>query len=120
MCRGLGPTGTQQCAIGIRPRQAHAIEGELIQVKAESSQDTLNYPVKLNTKLANLAGSVGAGDAAPTRQAQELYAELAGRVDEELARLRTVTSEDVAAFNDLVRKAKLPAVSFDGGEAETK
>ena len=33
-----------------------AIEDELIQHRAKSMQDTLNFPVKLNAKLASLAG----------------------------------------------------------------
>src|SRR5207248_1269812 len=40
-------------------RKAGAIEEELVQVKAKSRQDTLNYPAKLNAKLAGLLGSVG-------------------------------------------------------------
>ena len=86
------------------------IEGELIQTKAKSSQDTLNFPVKLNSKLAALAGSVGSGDTAPTAQQRDLFADLSARVDAQLAALRRVEETDVPAFNDLIRNAALPAI----------
>src|SRR5262249_1473132 len=40
------------------------IEETLIQVKSRSSQDPLNFPIKLNNELAALAGEVEAADAA--------------------------------------------------------
>ncbi len=88
-----------------------AIEGELIQTAAKSSQDTLNFPVRLNSKLAGLAGSVGSGDAAPTRQQRDLFADLSARVEDQLAALRDVEAHDVTAFNALIRDAALPAIA---------
>jgi hypothetical protein len=87
-----------------------AIEGELLQVKIQSEQDNLNYPVKLNAKLSGLAGMVGSADAAPTVQAGELCDVLTAKVDEQLAKLRDVLSTDVAAFNAVVTGAGVPAV----------
>ncbi|MDP9366510.1 MAG: glycosyl hydrolase [Chloroflexota bacterium] len=86
------------------------IEGELIQTKAKSSQDTLNFPVRLNSKLAALGGSVGAGDTAPTAQQRALFADLSARVDAQLTALRGVEETDIPAFNALVRDAALPAI----------
>jgi photosystem II stability/assembly factor-like uncharacterized protein len=94
-----------------------AIEGELIQMEAKSEQDTLNFPVKLNSKLAGLAGSVGSGDSAPTRQQQELFADLSARVDAQLAALHRVEERDVASFNVLVRDAALPAIAVPASPA---
>ena len=45
-----------------------AIEEELMQTKIKSSQDALNYPIKLNNKLAALASSVDSADFPPTAQ----------------------------------------------------
>ena len=74
-------------------------------------QDTLNFPVKLNTKLAGLAESVGSGDTAPTKQQRELFADLSARVDAQLAALRNVEDQEIAAFNALIRDAALPAIA---------
>ncbi len=88
-----------------------AIEGELLQVKAQSSQDTLNYPVKLNTKLATLGHALETSDTAPTDQMIELYDNLAERIDEQLTALNQVLAEDVPAFNAVIGQAKIPAVA---------
>ena len=82
----------------------------MIQVKAKTRQDTLNHPAKLNAKLAALSGTVGSGDAAPTRQEYELFDDLAARVDVQLKRLREVIATDVAAFNNLIREQGVSAV----------
>ena len=63
-------------------RTLDAIEGHLMQPKAKSRQDTLNFGVRLNHRIGALIGAVGSADAAPTRQMLELAdvlaAELAG------------------------------------------
>src|SRR5207253_8238815 len=54
------------------------IEEELIQVKTKSSQDPLNYPLKLNNVLAALGGEVMGNESAPNQQEYELFKELSG------------------------------------------
>ena len=66
------------------------VEGELMQTKAESSQDVLNYPIKLNNKLASLASTVATGDGRPTQQQYEVYMELAAQIDEQFQRIEQV------------------------------
>lgn len=88
-----------------------AIEEALYQTKNQSDQDPLNFPIRLNNKLASLAGAVGSADAAPTAQAEAVYAYLAGRIDEQLAALKVALEKDLAGFNDLVREKKVPAVA---------
>ncbi|HWQ16118.1 MAG TPA: glycosyl hydrolase [Roseiflexaceae bacterium] len=91
-------------------RKLAAAEGQLIQVKARSSQDTLNYPVMLNAKLAYLAALVGGAEAAPTQAQVALAEDLAARVGEQLRAIDAALSEELAAFNARVREADLPAV----------
>ncbi|HEY7781447.1 MAG TPA: hypothetical protein VIC85_14660 [Ktedonobacterales bacterium] len=86
------------------------IERELIETHTFEDDDTLQYGIRLNVKLAILADVVGSGHYAPTRQAREAFAMLSGRVDEQLTLLRAVISGEVAAFNDAIRDARLPAV----------
>ena len=87
-----------------------AVEEALYQTKNQSSQDPLNYPIRLNNKLSALAGVVASADAAPTASSYAVYDDLAGRIDAELARLRTILDTDLAAFNALVREKAVPAV----------
>jgi kynureninase len=87
-----------------------AVEEALYQTKNRASQDPLNYPIRLNNKLAALAGTVASADAAPTAQSYAVYEELAAKVDAELSTLDTVLAEDVPAFNRLVREQDVPAI----------
>ncbi len=87
-----------------------AVEDELIQSKAKTRQDTLNWPTKLNGKLANLAGVVASAPAAPTKQAYEVFDDLSRRIDAQLQRLQSVIDGDVAAFNAVLRQREVPGV----------
>jgi len=91
-------------------RRLTAVEEELYQTKNQSSQDPLNFPIRLNNKLAALAGVVGGGDAPPTDQSYAVYEDLTAKIDAQLARLRQVVDTDVPAFNALVREQNVPAV----------
>jgi photosystem II stability/assembly factor-like uncharacterized protein len=86
------------------------IETELIQSGARNSSDTLRLPAGLNLRLAALMSVLSSADAAPPRQAFEVYDHLAGRARHELDRLQALVASDVAAFNTLVRETGLPAI----------
>jgi hypothetical protein len=91
-------------------KQARAIEEQLIERRMREDDDTLRYPVRLNVKLAQLADVVGSADAAPTKQARQVFDELSARVDAQLGRLRELVERDVVEFNRLIREAGVPAV----------
>jgi hypothetical protein len=87
-----------------------AIEGEIYQYKNRSSQDPLNYPIRLNNKLAALQGIVETGDYKPTDQSYAVFKELSDRLDKQFGQLDTVFSIDLAAFNKLLARKKLEPV----------
>ena len=87
-----------------------SIEEALYQTKNQSNQDPLNYPIRLNNKLAALAGVVGSAEAAPTAQSYAVYDELVTQIDAQLQKFAQVMKTDVAAFNQLVRDQNIPAV----------
>ena len=86
------------------------IEDELTQSKAKTRQDTMNWPVKLNGKLAWLAAVISSAQAAPTKQAYELFEDLSQSIDVQLRRLKEVIDTDVAAFNQLMSESGVPAI----------
>jgi photosystem II stability/assembly factor-like uncharacterized protein len=90
-----------------------AVEETLYQTKAKSSQDVLNFPIRLNNKLASVAGTAGMGDFRPTDQAEQVRKELTQQTDAELTRLRQVLSDDLPKFNELLSKKKVPGVFVD-------
>ena len=87
-----------------------AIEEELYQTKNQSSQDPLNYPIRLNNKLAALTGVVGGSDSAPTDQSYVVYEDLAAKINAQLKKLEDTMRTDLPAFNKLVRDQDVPAV----------
>ena len=87
-----------------------AVEEALYQTKNQSNQDPLNYPIRLNNKLAALAGVVGSAEAAPTAQSYAVYDELVTQIDAELQKLAQIMRTEVPAFNQLVREQNIPAV----------
>jgi len=86
------------------------IEEALYQTKNQSSQDPLNFPIRLNNKLAALAGVVDDVEAAPTTQSYAVYDELAAAIDAELAKLSQIMKTEIPALNQLVRDQNIPAV----------
>jgi photosystem II stability/assembly factor-like uncharacterized protein len=87
-----------------------AVEEEIYQVRNRSEEDPLNYPIKLNNKLASLAAVVESADAPPTDQADQVFEQLSAELDRSLARLRAIVETDVPAFNRAVRELDIPAL----------
>ena len=88
------------------------IEEELHQTKNRSNQDPLNYPIKLNNKLAALLGVVQSADAPPTDQSRQLQEELSSAINAQVNKLAAVKKDEVPAFNSLVREANLPTIEL--------
>ena len=89
-----------------------AVEEELMQTKIKSSQDALNYPIKLNNKLAALASTVDAADYAPTNQSYDVYNDLVSKIDAQLAILARIKADDIAAFNKMFAEKNLPVITI--------
>lgn len=89
------------------------IEDALIQSKAKSGQDVLNYPIRVNNELVALAGSISSADAAPTQQSYEVFDMLKQRSDQQVAKWDELVKSDLANFNQLVRQQEVPAIILD-------
>jgi len=87
-----------------------AVEREIYQVRNRSPQDPLNFPIRLNNKLAALTGVVESADAKPTAQSYEVFDELSGLLQTQLDRLLRIVDQAVPAFNAFVREQNVPAV----------
>jgi photosystem II stability/assembly factor-like uncharacterized protein len=93
------------------------VEEALIQTKAKSGQDVLNFPVRLNNHLVALNVVVGSADSAPTKQSYEVFDMLSKEVDEQLSTWKTILSTDLAAYNNLVKQQEVPALILAQPEA---
>lgn len=89
------------------------IENALYQTKLEARQDPLNFPIRLNDKLAGVMLAATIGDHPPTTSATAVRDELFAAIDVQLEALKSVLGEDVDAFNALAAGLELPAIDTD-------
>jgi hypothetical protein len=90
-----------------------AVENELIQTRIKSSQDVLNYPMKLNNKLTSLASAVSSADVRPTRQSYEVFELLSLQIDEQLRIWKRLADIEIPRFNAWVKEKQVPAVVLE-------
>jgi hypothetical protein len=76
-----------------------AVEGEIYQVRNQSGQDPLNYPIKVNNQIAALAGVVQSTEAKPTAQSHEVFRLLSAELDGYLAKLRELLGAGLGGVN---------------------
>jgi len=95
-------------------RKLTTVEEALYQTKNRSSQDPLNYPIRLNNKLSALGSDVADTEGRPTSQQQEVHRDLVRRIDIQLAALNELLAQGVTSFNRLLRDREVPAVVVKG------
>jgi hypothetical protein len=79
-------------------------------VRNRSSQDPLNYPIKLNNKIAALSGVIESSDSKPTDQTYEVFKELSALLEEQLARRDATLKSELQRLNAALRREKLDPV----------
>jgi photosystem II stability/assembly factor-like uncharacterized protein len=87
-----------------------AIEGEIYQYRNQSNQDPLNFPIRLNNKLAALQNIVESADGKPTRPSYEVFEDLSTRLATQLTALDACVKADLPPLNKLVAAKKLAAI----------
>jgi hypothetical protein len=86
------------------------VEGEIYQFRNRSSQDPLNFPIRLNNKLAALQGIVESGDSKPTDQSYMVFKDLSARLDKQLSRLDALIKTELPALNKFLTEQQLETV----------
>ncbi|MEM7482120.1 MAG: glycosyl hydrolase [Acidobacteriota bacterium] len=89
------------------------IEKTLYQTENRSRQDPLNFPIRLNDKLAGVLALVSYGDRRPTAAALAVRDELVAAIDEELVELQSIWESDLPAFNALLREKEVAGVFLE-------
>jgi len=84
------------------------IEVDLYQVKNQSNQDPLNFPIKLNNRLASLRRSIENGQAKPTDAAYVVFKELSDELKGHMDKLYSIIDSDILGNANLKGK-----ISFD-------
>jgi photosystem II stability/assembly factor-like uncharacterized protein len=106
------------------------IEQAIYQVQSHASEDPLNYPIRINNKIAALGGVVGGAAYRPTDQSYEVYNVLTAQLATQLNALHTTLAElkgansylaahNATAIVPSTAEVKGPdSVAEDEGEAE--
>ena len=86
------------------------VEDDIYQVKNQSGQDPLNFPIRINNRMANLLAMVQRGDGAPLNSWPALFDEYKKALAVQSGRMQAVITADLAAFNAELRRLGLPPV----------
>ncbi len=86
------------------------MEEEVYQVRNRSSQDPLNYPIKLNNKIAALMGVIESSDHRPTDQTYQVFDELAKELDAQLQKMNATLKTELPRLNAALKREKIAAV----------
>jgi hypothetical protein len=95
------------------------MEAQIYQVKNQSGQDPLNYPIKVNNQIAALAGVVGSTEARPTKQSVVVYDTLSKELEVYLVELRKAYKELLPPIDEILKKHGLPAIEVKAGDVQT-
>ncbi len=97
---------------------ASGVEESVYQVRNQSGQDPLNFPIKVNNRLANLLSMSERGDGRPTTYMPEIFGILSTELKGYSDRLAQVWKTDLAAVNAELARLKLPPIDPKCAKAE--
>lgn len=87
---------------------AFAVEQSVYQVKNQSGQDPLNFPIRVNNRLANLLSMAERGDGPPGTYMPEILGILSKELSGYQTTLEKVWKIDLTAVNAELARLKLP------------
>jgi photosystem II stability/assembly factor-like uncharacterized protein len=92
-------------------RQISAVEEEIYQVRNQSGQDPLNFPIKINNRIATLNRSVNTGDGAPIGNAEPIFNDLVGELKVQTDRLEQILNTELPRLNAELRRLGLVEIA---------
>jgi photosystem II stability/assembly factor-like uncharacterized protein len=87
------------------------VEQEIYQVKNQSGQDPLNFPIKVNNRLAALLGVVSNPDAKPIASAYPIFTDLRSELKVQTDLLQKALSTDLPLFNTEAKRLGLEPIT---------
>jgi photosystem II stability/assembly factor-like uncharacterized protein len=97
---------------------ASDVEDDIYQVKNRSNQDPLNFPIRVNNRLANLMAMAERGDGRPTTNMPEIFQILSEQLKGYTDRLDEVWETDLAAVNRELSRLNLATIDPQCTKAE--
>ncbi|MEK7381413.1 MAG: glycosyl hydrolase, partial [Gemmatimonadota bacterium] len=89
---------------------ASEIEAQIYQVKNRSNQDPLNFPIRVNNRLANLLSMSEAGDGRPGNGMEAVFQIMVTELKRYTDRLAEVWATDLAAVNRELARLRLAPI----------
>ena len=86
------------------------VEEEIYQVRNRSGQDPLNYPIRLNNKIAALMGIIESSDNRPTDQTYEVYKELSAELEKQLQQMNATEKVELPRLNAALKRERVDPV----------
>ena len=86
-------------------KELTAVEVDVYQVKNQSNQDPLNFPIRTNNRLASLLRVVLAGDGRPTSNTVPIFNDLKKELQAEIDRLNKTLTTLLPRFNQAATRA---------------
>ncbi len=87
------------------------VEEAVYQVRNQSSQDPLNFPIKINNRLASLLRVVNAGDGKPIANAYPIFKDLSAELKVQTDKLQQVLATELPELNKEIARLGLAAVA---------
>jgi photosystem II stability/assembly factor-like uncharacterized protein len=87
------------------------VEEDVYQVRNQSNQDPLNFPIKTNNRLASLLRVAVSGEGRPTGNVEPIFKELSAELDGHTTRLNKTVADQLPAFNRMLTRIKREPVS---------
>ncbi|MGB5556020.1 MAG: glycosyl hydrolase [Flavobacteriaceae bacterium] len=89
------------------------IENNIHMTKNQSSQDPLNYGIRINNRLAFLMVDSQRGDYPPTDQSKEFFTEIKKELDTEIDALNELKEDYITKINNRVTENKIQMISSE-------
>ena len=83
-----------------------AVEEDIYQVRNQSGQDPLNFPIKTNNRLASLLRVAVSGEGRPTGNVEPIFNELVAELKAETDRLEQDDQRSAAAVQRMLQRIK--------------
>ena len=92
-------------------KELTAVEEDVYQVRNQSNQDPLNFPIRTNNRLASLLRVVQAGVGRPTSNTGPIFEDLKAELKAETDRLQRALTTYLPRFNEVVRRLGLQPIN---------
>jgi photosystem II stability/assembly factor-like uncharacterized protein len=99
-------------------KDATGVETSVYQTKNQSGQDPLNFPIRVNNRIANLLSMSERGDGPPNQSMPEIYGILSTELKGYTDRLDRVWKTDLVAVNRELARLKLAPIDPTCAKAE--